>query len=71
LQCRRSALRFKVDVGSKELMKVAAIIQARLASTRLPGKVLKDLAGKPILEWVVRAAREIPGVDSVIVATSS
>ncbi|MBV8538775.1 MAG: aminotransferase class III-fold pyridoxal phosphate-dependent enzyme [Alphaproteobacteria bacterium] len=46
-----------------------AAIQARLSSTRLPGKVLLDLAGRPVLWWVVRAARAIPGVDRVVVVT--
>ena len=47
-----------------------AIIQARMGSTRLPGKVLMDLAGMPVLAWSVRAARAIPGIDRVTVATS-
>ena len=52
-------------------MKTVAIIQARMASTRLPGKVLADLAGKPVLGWVVRAARATLGVDDVWIATST
>ena len=52
-------------------MKTVAIIQARMGSTRLPGKVLADLAGKPVLAWVVRAARAALGVDDVCVATST
>ena len=52
-------------------MKTVAIIQARMGSTRLPGKVLADLAGKPVLAWVVRAARAALGVDDVWVATST
>ena len=52
-------------------MKTVVIIQARMGSTRLPGKVLADLAGKPILAWVVRAARSALGVDDTIVATST
>ncbi len=51
-------------------MKVVAIIQARYDSTRLPGKVLMALGGKPALQWVIDAARAIPGVDMVVVATS-
>ena len=51
-------------------MTTVALIQARLSSTRLPGKVLLSLAGRPVLEWVVRAAAAIPGVDRVAVATS-
>jgi glutamate-1-semialdehyde 2,1-aminomutase len=52
-------------------MKTVAIIQARMGSTRLLGKVLADLGGKPVLAWVVRAARAALGVDDVWVATST
>jgi glutamate-1-semialdehyde 2,1-aminomutase len=52
-------------------MKVVAIIQARMGSTRLSGKVLMDLGGHPVLEWVVRACRAAPGLDEVWVATST
>lgn len=52
-------------------MKVVAVIQARMGSTRLPGKVLMDLGGHPVLEWCERAARAAPGVDEVWVATSN
>lgn len=48
---------------------ILAIIQARLDSTRLPGKVLMDLWGKPILKHVIDAARLIKSVDLVMVAT--
>lgn len=47
------------------------IIQARLGSTRLPGKVLADLGGHPVLAWVVRACQAAPGVDQVWVATTT
>lgn len=52
-------------------MKTVAIIQARLGSSRLPGKVLLDLAGRPVLSWIVRAARAATGIDEVWVATST
>lgn len=52
-------------------MKTVAICQARMGSTRLPGKVLKDISGRPTLGWVVEAAQRAPGVDQVIVATST
>ncbi|HTH16551.1 MAG TPA: hypothetical protein VL974_07855 [Magnetospirillum sp.] len=51
-------------------MRIVAIIQARMSSSRLPGKVLKTLDERTALEWVVRAARAIPGVDAAVVATS-
>lgn len=49
-------------------MRAVAIIQARLASTRLPGKVLVDIAGKAMLRRVVERARRIHGVADVVVA---
>jgi spore coat polysaccharide biosynthesis protein SpsF len=52
-------------------MRINAVIQARVGSTRLPGKVLEDLGGRPVLEWVVRAARAATQIDTVIVATST
>ena len=50
--------------------KVVAVIQARMASIRLPGKVLADLGGQPVLAWVVRRAQRALGIDQVVVATS-
>ncbi len=50
--------------------RVVAIIQARMASTRLPGKVLADLGGRPVLAWVVRRAQRAKGIHQVVVATS-
>ncbi len=52
-------------------VRVNAVIQARLSSTRLPGKVLRPLAGRSVLSWVVRAAAHTANVGTVIVATSS
>jgi 3-deoxy-manno-octulosonate cytidylyltransferase (CMP-KDO synthetase) len=51
--------------------RIAGIIPARLASTRLPRKVLREIAGRPLLAWVVDAARACPQLDEVIVATDS
>lgn len=51
--------------------KVVAVIQARVGSTRLPGKVLRNLKSRPVLEWVVRAARAAEGIDDVVIATST
>jgi glutamate-1-semialdehyde aminotransferase/spore coat polysaccharide biosynthesis protein SpsF (cytidylyltransferase family) len=52
-------------------MRCIAVIQARMGSSRLPGKVLLDLAGRAVLEHVVLAARAIPGVDDIVIATST
>ena len=52
-------------------MKTGAIILARMSSCRLPGKVLRDLAGRPLLEHVLDRTRRIRAANQVIVATSS
>lgn len=51
--------------------RVIAIIQARMESTRLPGKVMVDLNGKSMLAHVIQRAGIIRGIDQVIVATTS
>jgi spore coat polysaccharide biosynthesis protein SpsF len=51
-------------------VQAVAIIQARLDSTRLPGKVLLPLGEEPMLWHVVQRVRAAPGVDQVVVATS-
>lgn len=49
--------------------RTACIIQARVGSTRLPGKVLETLGHAPVLEHVLRRCQAIPGVDEVVCAT--
>jgi 3-deoxy-manno-octulosonate cytidylyltransferase (CMP-KDO synthetase) len=51
--------------------RIAGVIPARLASTRLSRKVLREIAGKPMVEWVWRAAQASGLMDPVIVATDS
>ncbi|HEY0760552.1 MAG TPA: 3-deoxy-manno-octulosonate cytidylyltransferase [Acidisarcina sp.] len=51
--------------------RVVAVIPARLASTRLPRKVLRQIAGEPMLAWVYRAARACAQLDDVLIATDS
>lgn len=50
-------------------MRCLIVVPARMASTRFPGKPLVDLAGKPMVQWVVERAREAMVSDHVIVAT--
>jgi spore coat polysaccharide biosynthesis protein SpsF len=52
-------------------MRVVAIIQARVGSTRLPGKVLAHLAGEPMLARVVNRSRRAQTFDEVVIATTS
>jgi spore coat polysaccharide biosynthesis protein SpsF (cytidylyltransferase family)/predicted dehydrogenase len=48
-----------------------AVIQARMGSTRLPGKVLADLCGRPLLEHVIARVSRAVTVDTVVVATTT
>jgi spore coat polysaccharide biosynthesis protein SpsF len=52
-------------------MKTVAIIQARTGSTRLPGKVLQDLAGRSVLARVIDRVKRFQMIDDLIVATST
>ena len=52
-------------------MKVVAVIPARLASTRLPRKMLREIAGQPLLGWVYQGVRRCSSLDEVVVATDS
>jgi spore coat polysaccharide biosynthesis protein SpsF len=51
-------------------MKTVMIVQARMTSTRLPGKVLKEVLGKPLLEYQIERLRRIPSVDKIVIATT-
>jgi 3-deoxy-manno-octulosonate cytidylyltransferase (CMP-KDO synthetase) len=52
-------------------LRAVAIIPARLASTRLSHKVLREIAGKPMLAHVYEAAKKSPLLEAVIIATDS
>jgi len=51
--------------------KIVCIIQARMGASRLPGKVLMDICGYPMLNWVVERASMAETVDEVWVATTT
>ena len=48
--------------------RLVCLIQARMNSSRLPGKVLKPLGGQPVLGHVINRCRGIGGVDAVVIA---
>lgn len=50
--------------------RVVAIVQARMSSSRLPGKVLANLGGRPVLDWVLRRAGRAERIHQVLVATT-
>lgn len=52
-------------------MRTVAIIQARMGSSRLPGKVLMDLCGKPMLWHILRRLKKCRLLDDIVVATTT
>ena len=53
------------------MRRIVAVIQARMGSTRLPGKVLKPVAGKPLLWHIVHRLRKSRLIEEIVVATST
>ncbi len=51
-------------------MKVVCIMQARVGSTRLPGKVLKKICGKTVLEHDIERLRRVKNIDEIVIATT-
>jgi len=52
-------------------MKIGAIIQARMGSTRLPEKVMKKIAGKTVLEHVIERVKQSDLINEIIIATTT
>lgn len=52
-------------------MNIGIIIQARMGSSRLPGKVLKEILGKPLLWYLVQRLRSCLSVSKIVIATST
>lgn len=49
-------------------MKIVVVVQARMGSSRLPGKVLADLGGRPVLDHVLQRASQIHHIDQTVLA---
>ena len=62
-----------VASGTEEAarLRVLGVIPARLSSSRLPRKVLREIAGRPLLAWVMEAAEACPLFDRLVVAVDS
>ena len=58
-----------IHTGSNSQPKAVAVIPARYSSTRLPGKPLREIAGKPLIVWVAERARAASTISRTVVAT--
>ncbi len=59
------------DPRASDAPRIVAVIQARMGSTRLPGKVLRLIGDRSLLAWTVAGVQAIPGVSTVVVATTT
>ncbi len=58
-------------MGVTKKEKIVASIEARVGSSRLPGKVLKEIIGKPMLELMVKRVKQAKNIDDIVIATST
>ena len=57
-------------MSSKIKKKIIIIVQARMGSARLPGKILKEVRGRSLLDYQIERLRRVNGADDVIIATT-
>lgn len=61
----------KVSASQHPHQKIVAIVQARMGSSRLPGKVMREICGRPMLEWVIQRAKRATCLDELVVAMTT
>ncbi|HWR41103.1 MAG TPA: glycosyltransferase family protein [Patescibacteria group bacterium] len=61
-------MRRKMERSNKS--NVVAVIQARMSSSRLPGKVLQPILGRPMLDWMIERVKRSRNIDQLVLATS-
>ena len=59
------------QAGNKGKGKIIATIEARMTSTRLPGKVLMEVCGEPLLSHLVRRLKEVRLIQEIVIATTT
>src|SRR6185312_5792849 len=67
---REAGLRGRRQMSSREHIRIVAVIQARMGSTRLPGKVLKPVAGQPLLWHIIHRLDRKSVVEDIAIATT-
>lgn len=59
------------ELSQMKMNKIVGIVEARMSSTRLPGKVMKKILGRPALELLIERLKRAKTLDSIVVATST
>lgn len=57
--------------SAKHALKVVIIVQARMGSSRLPGKILKEVLGKPLLSYEIERLKNVKLADELLIATTT
>lgn len=52
-------------------MKIVATIEARMTSSRLPGKVILDVMGKPMISYLISRLKNVPSINEIVIATTT
>ncbi len=52
-------------------MKILCIVQARMGSERLPGKVMKEIKGQPMISYTLNSLKKSKYIDEIVLATST
>ena len=60
-----------IAMVNKNKIRTVMIIQARMMSTRLPGKILKKVMGRTLLEYQIERLRKVRNIDEIVIATST
>lgn len=63
--------RKKDNTAVRDTCKIVGIIQSRMGSSRLPGKMMIDLCGYPVLQWVIERSKRASKLDEIVLATTT
>ena len=65
------AERIKDNMAIRDTYNIVGIIQARMGSSRLPGKMIADLCGYPVLQWVIERCKRSSTLSKIVLATTT
>lgn len=63
--------RKKDNIFIRDNCKIVGVIQSRMGSSRLPGKMMMELCGYPVLHWVIERCKKASTLDEIVLATTT